>query len=154
VSYGSHASVLSVLDLSWSTLTDPTLPVDFEDVWASDIPVDSFPVVRFHGDKIGYGWTGGTGRGLLIVTGAFSPQYGFEWDGVILTSHLDPLVAGDPWEREFTIRGAVIAGLDGLGAATFFNSDGVVDYHRCNVIAATRAQGHFRPIGNTWWESM
>ena len=34
------------------------------------------------------------------------------------------------------------------------NSDGVVDYHRCNVIGATGAHGHFRPIGNSWWESM
>lgn len=152
ISYGSHASVLSALDLSWSTLTDPAFPVDFQGVWASAIPVDSFPVVRFNGNKIGYGWT--SGRGLLIVTGTFEPQWGFTWDGVILAGHFSPMVGGVSWERAFTIRGAVIGGLDGLGAGTFFNSDGVVDYHRCNVIGATGAHGHFRPIGNSWWESM
>ncbi|MFV2007590.1 MAG: hypothetical protein ACC667_09080 [Longimicrobiales bacterium] len=153
ISYGSYASVLSALDLSWSTLTDPAFPVDFDGVWASDdIPVDSFPVVRFIGDKIGYQWT--KGRGLLIVTGDFQPQWNFEWDGVILTSHFEPMVGGNSWEREFVIRGAVIGGLGGGGGGTFINSDGVIDYHRCNVIAATGALGHFRPIGNTWWESM
>ncbi len=152
ISYGSHASVLSALDLSWSTLIDPAFPVDFQGVWASAIPVDSFPVVRFNGNKIGYGWT--SGKGLLIVTGRFEPQLGFTWDGVILTAHFSPMVGGASWQRAFTIRGAVISGLDGLGAATFFNSDGVVDYHRCNVIGATGAHGHFRPIGNAWWEFM
>ena len=152
ISYGSHASVLSGLDLSWSTLTDPAFPVDFQNVWASGVAVDSFPVVRFTGNKIGYGWT--SGRGLLIVTGTFEPQWGFTWNGVILAAHFTSMVGGAIWERAFTIRGALISGLDGLGAATFFNSDGVVDYHRCNVIGATGAHGHFRPIGNSWWESM
>ena len=92
VSYGSHAGVLSALDLSWSTLTDPNFPVDFQGVWAGGIPVDSFPVVRFNGDKTGYGWTGG--RGLLIVTGTFSPRWDFTWEGVILTSHFSPKVGG------------------------------------------------------------
>lgn len=152
ISYGSHASVLGALDLSWSTLTDPAFPVDFQDVWASGVAVDSFPVVRFTGDKIGYGST--SGRGLLIVTGTFEPQWGFTWDGVILTAHFSSMVGGEVDERAFTIRGALISGLDGLGAGTFMNSDGVVDYHRCNVIGATGAHGHFRPMGNSWWESM
>ncbi len=78
----------------------------------------------------------------------------FTWDGVILTANFASMVGGERWEREFTIRGALITGLDGLGAGTFFNSDGVVDYHRCNVIGAGRVHGHFRPIGDSWWESM
>ncbi|GMR12226.1 MAG: hypothetical protein BMS9Abin29_0415 [Gemmatimonadota bacterium] len=152
ISYGSHASVLSAMDISWGTLTDPAFPVDFQDVWASGLPVDSFPVVRFTGDKIGYGWT--SGRGLLIVTGSFEPQWGFTWDGVILTANFDPMVGGSSSQRAFNIRGVLLSGLDGLGTGTFINSDGSVDYHRCNVIRATGAHGHFRPIGNSWWESM
>ena len=152
VSLGPHATVLDTLDLSWSTLMSPTFPVDFEDVWASAIPVDSFPVVRFNASLIGYGWT--SGKGVLIVNGSFQPQWGFTWDGIILAAHFDPMSVGTSFEREFIVRGAVFSGLDGLGSATFFNSDGRIDYHRCNVIESARSLGHFRAIGNTWWESM
>ncbi len=149
---GTHATVLDTLDLSWSTLMSPTFPVDFDGVWASSIPVDSFPVVRFNSNQIGYGWT--SGKGVLIVNGSFQPQWGFTWDGIILTAHFNPMSGGFNFERQFIVRGAVFSGLDGLASATFFNSDGRIDYHRCNVIQSARALGHFRAIGNTWWESM
>lgn len=154
VSYGSYTGLMNALDLSWSTLIDPSFPVDVEGVFpdATGFPADSFPVVRFNTSTVGYGWN--SGRGVLIVNGSFQPQWTFMWDGIILTSHFNPVVTGYAWERPYTIRGIVVSGLGGGGATTFLNSDGSIAYHRCNVLRAARSLAHFRPIGNTWWESM
>ncbi|RMH20320.1 MAG: hypothetical protein D6701_03890 [Gemmatimonadetes bacterium] len=147
---GSYQAMVDTLDLNWDLLTDPAFPVDYEDQWPGYIGPDSFPVVRFNANRVGYNWT--SGQGVLIVNGDFVPRDGFWWFGVILAKRFRPLSSGGWFSQWFTVYGLVVSGLGDTKKDTHIGPYGRIFYHRCNVVRAGRALGHFRPIGSTWWE--
>lgn len=149
---GSYAAVRDTLDIAWDILTDPAFSVDFEDTWASSLPADSFPVVRFNSSVDGFLWT--SGRGVLIVDGTFTPRWDFGWDGVILARVFNTRTTGGGGAERFRIRGLVVGGFENDNQNIDFTKHGRIDYHRCNVLAAARSLSHFRPIGRSWWEEL
>lgn len=151
ISYGSSAAVLDSLDVAWDAITDPSFPVEHDDVWPDfgTIPVDSFPVIRWNGNL-------GTdtraddhvGRGLLIVNGEFDPDPGFEWDGIVIAHDIDQMNDGEQW----TIRGMLVVGMDGSGDALTFADDIQIHFHSCNVARAGAGLARLIPLSGTWWE--
>ncbi len=144
----SHAAVHSLTGIRWDVLSDPTFPIPFDGTppdFAS-LPTDSFPLVRAPGSlRAGRSWSG---RGVLIVPGTLFLSNGFEWDGIVLAGAI-----GSTFNRDFRIRGTLIAGLDAPGEGRVsFLFGGEILYHSCFVAAANPALGYLQPLVNTFWE--
>ncbi|MFP3947230.1 MAG: hypothetical protein ACLFWG_00740 [Longimicrobiales bacterium] len=147
VSYGSPDAVLDSLDVAWDAITSPGFPMEHEDEWPDfgSIPADSFPVIRWNGDLQN---ATQVGRGLLIITGEFDPDPGFEWDGIVIAHDIDQVNDGEQW----TVRGMLVVGMDGSGDAITFEDDIEIKFHSCNVARAGAGLAHLVPLAGTWWE--
>jgi len=143
---GGYSAVYDSVALRWDVLTDPNLPVDFDDVQPNfgSLPADSFPVVRVHGYfNPGSGWSG---RGVLIVDGELDGASGFVWNGIILAGQLDDI-------HESDVNGMVIGGLSGASAYTNIYWRGRLRYYSCNVYAANESLSYLELIDNTEFEA-
>lgn len=143
---GGYAEVYDSVALRWDILTDPSFPVDFEDVTPDFgvLPSDSFPVVRVNGYfNPGSAWSG---RGVLIVNGEFDGATGFVWNGIVLAGHLDDI-------HESTINGMLIGGLDGTSPYSNIYWRGRLRYYSCYVYAANESLSYLELIDNTEFEA-
>lgn len=143
---GGTAAMYDSVGLRWDVLTDPNLPVDFDDVTPNfgSLPADSFPVVRVHGYfNPGSAWSG---RGLLIVDGELDGAAGFVWNGIILAGTLDDI-------HESDVNGMVIGGLDGPGSYSNVYWRGRLRYYSCYVYAANESLSYLELIDNTEFEA-
>ena len=146
INVGSVAA-LDAIGIDWNVLTDADFPVDYEDVWPScALPADSFTVTRFNGNVTAP--ASACGQGVLIVTGNFLADVGFQWDGILLAGYIVDTT------NDWRIDGLVVGGLDGNGTATAFRDNTHIDYHRCYAFQAGKRLSHFEPVGSTWWEEM
>ena len=147
VIYVGSAAALAAIGIDWDVLTDTAFPVDYEDVWPScALPADSFTVTRFNGNVTAP--NGACGQGVLIVTGNFLADVGFQWDGILLAGYIVDTT------NDYRIDGLVVGGLDGNGTDTALRNDTHIDYHRCYAFQAGKRLSHFEPVGSTWWEEM
>lgn len=157
--YADSASLANALDLPWELLKDPTFPMgEYDDVWPTSFPADSFYAVRVNGDLSATAQQ--SGQGVLIVTGTFSPSDAFNWDGIVLAGELDPPTGNTnrPWglaENTFTINGILVAGLNGdTRGQVRIREPAVIRYHFCEALEAGRALAHLEPLDGTWTEGM
>jgi hypothetical protein len=146
---GGHEDIQALAGIRWDVLTDPGFPIAHEGYvpsWWSLAP-DSFPVVRYDGNlRADWSWSG---RGVLIVTGALQPWWGFWWEGLILAGSFDSSYAYTPMLME----GAIVAGLNGSGdGALEFGGFANIRYHSCNVKAANRSLAYLEPLDDGFWE--
>lgn len=143
---GGFAAAYDSVGLRWDILSDPTFPVDFDGVLPNyaSIPADSFPVVRVHGYfNPGSSWSG---RGLLIVNGELDAASGFVWEGIVLAGSMDDI-------HEATIRGMLVAGLDGPNPYTSVYWRGSIRYYSCLVSAANESLSYMELLENTIFEA-
>lgn len=152
---GGYSEIYDSVAIRWDILTDPNLPVDFEDVHPNygSLPADSFPVVRVNGYfNPGSSWSG---RGLLIVNGEFDAASSFYWNGIVLAGAVDDIHEGH-------IRGMLVAGLDGPnslsphaspGTYTDVYWRGTIRYYSCYVAAANESLSYLELIDNTEFEA-
>lgn len=142
---GGFAQMYDSVDLRWDVLSDPTFPVDFEGTppsWAS-LPVDSFPVSRVNGYfNPGSSWNG---RGVLIVNGELDAGSSFQWNGIILAGAVDDI-------HEGTIRGMLIAGLDGPNPYSTVYWRGSIRYYSCYVYEANESLSYLELLPDTEFE--
>lgn len=143
---GGFPQIYDSVGLRWDVLSDPTFPVDFEGtppVWAS-LPADSFPVSRVNGYfNPGSSWNG---RGVLIVNGELDASSAFAWDGIILAGSMDDI-------HEGTVRGMLIAGLDGPNPYTTVYWRGTIRYYSCYVYEANESLSYLELLPNTMFEA-
>ncbi len=143
---GGFAQIYDSVDIRWDVISDPAFPVDFDGVqpnWAS-LPSDSFPVVRVHGYfNPGSSWSG---RGLLIVNGELDASSSFSWNGIILAGSVDDI-------HEGTVRGMLVAGLDGPNPYTTVYWRGTIRYYPCHVYKANESLSYLELIDNTLFET-
>lgn len=147
---GTHDAVADLAGVRWDVLSDPSFPVAHDGSmppWWT-MAADSFPVVRHDGDlRADWSWSG---RGVLIVTGAFQPYWGFWWEGIILAGSFDDRYPFTPLE----LRGMLVTGLNGSGEASVdFKGFTDIRYHSCNVASANRALAYLEPLENASWEA-
>lgn len=142
----SSTQIHDSVGVRWDVLTDPSFPMEFENIVPSfaSLPSDSFPVVRYTGDlSASSSWSG---RGVLIVTGTFDPSSTFHWDGIVLAGAIDDIVEG-------TIHGMLIAGLNGpnpyAGVALVLDTE----YDSCRVYQANESLSYLELIENTVFEA-
>lgn len=143
---GGFAAVYDSVGLRWDILSDPSFPVDFDGVLPDygSIPPDSFPVVRVHGYfNPGTGWSG---RGLLIVNGELDAASGFLWEGIILAGSVDDI-------HEASIRGMLVAGLDGPNPYSSVYWQGTIRYHSCLVDGANESLSYMELLDNSVFEA-
>lgn len=142
---GGFAAMYDSLDIRWDVLSDPTFPVDFEDTppsWGS-LPADSFPVSRVNGYfNPGSSWNG---RGVLIVNGELDSSSSFTWDGIVLAGAMDDILEG-------TIRGMLIAGLDGTNPYSTVYWRGSILYFPCYVYEANESLSYLSLVPDTEFE--
>jgi hypothetical protein len=144
--------VLDTLDVPWSALIDPALPVDYSNAWPPlGLPASEFPVVRFNGNvdvaSLGLGGLFPR-RGLLIVTGQLVIRSAFRWEGVILAGSL----ATPLGHALFFLDGLLVGGLGGLPTNINYTS-GNMRYNSCKVIEAGRRTLMLETKAKTWTES-
>ena len=144
--YSGYSAMYDTVGIRWDILTNANFPVDFDGSPPDTtlLPSDSFPIVRYQGDLQAHStWSG---RGVLIVTGTFTPGYGFVWNGIILAGAIS-----DPsWWSPY-IKGMLIAGLNGSNPSTYIQS-GTYYYHSCNAYAANRSLSYLEVLDNTLFE--
>ncbi len=142
--YLTADDVYRALGLRWDVLTNPSFPVQFDGAPPdyTSLPADSFPLVRYSGDLTADSWW--SGRGALIVTGAFRATSGFAWDGIILSGRL----ADVPDAAIVDIRGMLVGGLNGANPSVRIGS-GAIIYDYCDVRRANRALGYLEVLRNT-----
>jgi len=142
---GGFTAQYDSVDLRWDVLSDPTFPVDFEGTppnWAS-LPSDSFPVSRVNGYfNPTSAWSG---RGVLIVNGELDAGSAFTWDGIILAGSIDDI-------SEATIRGMLVAGLDGTNPYATVYWRGSLRYYPCYVYEANESLSYLRLVPDTEFE--
>lgn len=144
--YSGYQAMYDTTGIRWDILSSPNFPVDFDGAppnFAS-LPSDSFPIVRYQGDLTANSlWTG---RGVLIVTGSFTPGGAFQWDGIVLAGRLGSVTWDTP-----NIRGMLIAGLNGANPDVTVET-GAYRYHSCNAYKANRSLGYLEVVDNTLFE--
>lgn len=146
---GNFANVLDSVDTAWDVYSDPTFPVEYDDVWPNyySLPSDSFPVVRVNGD-FSPNWSR-WGRGVLIVTGTlYLNRWSFwTWYGIVLAGDVN-----DVHEFSFgNIYGALVAG-QGSQMGNWDIDGTTIRYHSCYVEQAGLSLAHLTPVENSWWE--
>jgi hypothetical protein len=142
---GGYAQFMSQIGLRWDVLSDPSFPVDFEDVAPdfSSLPANAFPVIRRNGNLTANpGWSG---RGVLIVTGRFRAVPPFTWSGIILAGWVDEPLRAD-------IEGMLVGGFADLYTDDDVEAQGSIRYHSCNVARANEAMSYLELIENTLFE--
>ncbi len=142
VSYSDYSAFYDSVDVRWDILTDPNFPVDFDGYWPDfgSLPSDSFPVVRFIGDKtVSFVY----GRGVLIVTGRITFSWLFDWDGIILAGELGNT---SQWVSP-SVDGMLIAGLNGSNPNVRLRS-GMFRYHSCNAYEANRSLSYLEVVSD------
>jgi hypothetical protein len=147
----SAQEVLDTLDVPWSTLTDPSFPVDYENTWPPlGLPATVYPIVRFNGNvdvaSLGIGGLFPR-RGILIVTGQLTIRSAFRWDGVILAGSL----ATPLGHLLFDMEGLLVGGLTGPATDVEFTS-GNIRYHSCKVVWAGSGTLMLQTRAKTWME--
>ena len=142
---GGRAQFLSEIGLRWDVLSDPSFPVDFEDVppdWSS-LPSNSFPVLRVNGNlNATPPWSG---RGVLIVTGQFDAVPPFIWSGIILAGWVDDRIMG-------AVDGMLVGGFSTNEPYDAVQTRGPIRYHSCNVSRANASLAYLELIENTLFE--
>jgi hypothetical protein len=143
--------VLDTLDVPWSTLLDPSFPVDYENTWPPlGLPATDYPVVRFNGNvdvaSLGLGGLF-LRRGLLIVTGQLTIRSPFRWDGIILAGRL----ASPLGHLLFYLDGLLVGGLTGPPTNISYTS-GTMRYHSCKVVWAGSNTLMLETRPKTWVE--
>lgn len=142
---GGYTQFVSEIPLRWDVLSDPSFPVDFEDVppnWSS-LPADTFPVVRVNGSQLFSGaWSG---RGVLIVTGRFDAHPSFTWSGIILAGWVDERIEG-------AVDGMLVGGFANYEPTPVVQTRGPIQYHSCNVSRANASLAFLELIENTLFE--
>lgn len=142
---GGHAQFMSEIGLRWDVLSDPSFPVDFEDVrpdWSS-LPADSFPVLRVNGSlNASAPWSG---RGVLIVTEQFDANPSFIWSGIVLAGWVDDRIMG-------AIDGMLVGGFSTSDPYDEVQTRGPIRYHSCNVARANESLSYLELIENTLFE--
>ncbi|HEX9886114.1 MAG TPA: hypothetical protein VGA70_06480 [Longimicrobiales bacterium] len=144
--FATYAAVYDSARVRWDVLQDPTFAIkhDGSPPNFAAIPSDSFPVVRATNDlNAGWSWSG---RGVLIVPGAFGTGFGFQWNGVILAGSTGNI---DGWLSR--IDGMVISGLDGAEGLTRVRRT-EIHYNNCDVMAAMESIAYLELLDQTWWE--
>lgn len=149
VTLGSFAAVVDSVDTAWDVYSDPTYPVDFEDVWPNfySLPSDTFPVIRINGN-FSPNWSR-WGRGVLIVTGSLNINNWtwWSWSGIIIAGDMTDI---DRYSYA-TIYGALISG-QGSQMGNWDIEGGNLYYHSCYIEEAGKSIAHFVPMDNSWWE--
>jgi len=142
---GGFSQIYDSVGLRWDVLSDPTFPVDFEGTppnWAS-LPSDSFPVSRVNGYfNPGSSWNG---RGVLIVNGELDASSSFAWNGIVLAGSMDDI-------HEGTIRGMLVAGLDGPNPYSTVYWRGTIRYYSCYVYEANESLSYLELLPDTEFE--
>lgn len=153
-SYGSSQALLDALDVRWDLLTDPTLPVDYDNASSSGnwpnfnaIHPDTFPLIRVNGNL--QATPARSGRGMLIVTGLIRLQTNFEWKGVIVAGGFPVETRG----QAFEIEGVLVVGVDPVPSRIDIVDNGEILYNSCHVAAAGAVVSYLAPLANTWWEA-
>jgi hypothetical protein len=142
---GGFTQMYDSVALRWDILSDPGFPVDFDGVLPDygAIPEDSFPVVRVHGYfNPGSAWSG---RGVLIVNGELDAAASFQWNGIVLAGAVDDI-------QEGTVRGMLVAGLDGPNPNASVYWQGVVQYYSCLVNGANESLSYLELLESTVFE--
>lgn len=143
---GGYSQFMTQMGLRFDVLSDPTFPVDFEDVQPdfSTLPADSFPVVRINGSLNGTSpWSG---RGVLIVRDQFDANPSFTWEGIVLAGWVDDRVMGN-------IAGMLVGGFSGTEPHEEVEiRNGEIRYHSCNVSRANESLSYLELIPNTLFE--
>lgn len=131
----------------WDVLTNSSFPVDFDGYFPNfgALPADSFPVIRFSGNKT-VSWT--SGRGVLIVTGRLTFNPFFEWNGIILAGEVRYDVS--PSDAP-VINGMLIFGMNGANPNVRFRS-GTYRYHSCYAYKANRSLSYLEVVDNIMFE--
>lgn len=143
-SYFDYQAFYDLVGLRWQVLRSANFPVEFDGAPPNfaALPADSFPLVRYRGSLVATSaWSG---RGALVVTGAFTPGAGFQWDGIVLAGSL----AGNAPTDNPVIHGMLVAGLNGPNPYVELES-GLFRYHSCNVYWANRALAYLEVVDNT-----
>jgi len=143
---GGYPQIYDSVALRWDILSDPAFPVDFDGVLPDygSLPGDSFPVVRVHGYfNPGSSWSG---RGVLIVDGELDAASTFEWSGIVLAGAVDDI-------HEGTVRGMLVAGLDGPNPYGTVYWQGTVQYYSCLVNGANESLSYLELLENTVFEA-
>ena len=146
--WGTYQAMYDSVALRWDVLSDPNFPVEFEDSPPDfgSLPPDSFPVIRYNGDKrFGNSWDG---RGVLIVTGEFDASTSFDWEGIILAGEVDRRVYGQ-------IRGMLVGGLSAANPSSTDKVEwrGDMFYYSCNVYSANESLSYLELVENTVYEA-
>lgn len=149
-SVGTYQAVIDSIGIAWDVLTDPAYTPDFEDRWPTGVAADSFPVIRFNGNRTASGWQ--SGRGVLIVDGVFRPMLYFDWEGIILAEEIRPVTSGYSWYDSYRVDGIVVSGLGGGAGTWTVTQYADIEYNRCHAYRAARSLGYFRPVEDAWWE--
>jgi Tfp pilus assembly protein PilX len=144
-------AVLDSLDVPWSTLIDPSFPVDYENTWAPiDIPSTAWPIVRFNGNldvaTVASTWSI-VRRGILIVPGTLTMRSRFIWEGIILAGNL----ASPVGHVDMSIDGLVVGGLAGTPVNVTYTA-GRIRFHSCKILSAGKKAALFQTRARTWTE--
>ncbi len=149
-SYTGYSDVYADMAIRWDILSNPNFPVEFDGTvpnWFT-LPSDSFPIVRYQGNLTGYSWSAQSGgRGVLIVTGRFTPSWYFSWYGIILAGNLN----GNSTYHYPYIEGMMLVGMDGTQNNEDLRS-GTFRYHSCNVYGANKALSYLEVVDNAVFE--
>ena len=147
--WGTYDAMYDSVGLRWDVLSDSNFVVDFHTTTPPDfsaLPADSYPVTRYPGSNtFTNAWDG---RGVLIVTGEFSADANFDWEGIILAGD----VATSP-RPDGQIRGMMIGGLNEVipGFSLAWRTD--TYYYSCNVYKANESLSYLELIENTVFEA-
>lgn len=147
VSYSNYAAFYDSVGVRWDVLQDPSFPVDFDGYYPNfaTLPSDSFPVIRFTGNK-SVSFT--SGRGVLIVTGRLSFGQFFAWDGIILAGEVRDEISASETP---IVNGMFIFGMDGSNPNVRFRS-GAYRYDSCKAYKANRSLSYLEVVDNTLFE--
>lgn len=146
----SYAAMMAAIDLDWSTVTDPSVPFDYEvpaEPWPNFVAAvapDEYPTIRVDGDLRVR--SSHSGRGLLVVTGQIDFDDGFTWDGAILAGGINRNATGAA-----VVNGTLLTGFAGDTDRSALRNARIA-YHSCHVLRAAEGLALFSPIPNTWWE--
>jgi hypothetical protein len=150
---GAAATAKDSVNIDWSGIVsgsaltpDITIPPG---AFPSFADPSYWPVIKVVGD---YNLAGGTGRGVLIVTGSLAMNGNKTWDGVILVGN-DFSSSGNG----ATISGALVSGLNvKLGqspVSSTLSGTKTFRYHSCNVATALSRFGGLTAYPNAWMDN-
>lgn len=142
---GGYAQFMTQMGVRWDVLSNPSFPVDFEDVIPdySTLPASAFPVIRWNGNFQGV--PPRSGRGVLIVTGEFDSTPMFHWAGIILAGWVDQRIMG-------SLDGILAGGFANVDPHTEVETTGPIGYHSCHVARANEALSYLELVDDVVFE--